>query len=190
MKWVVWSLRAVSLAALTGAVTALGADQPASTTTYRWVDAQGVVHYSDTPQPGAEQLKIHPAQTYSPAPVSGASNRPAAEQNAGGAYQACSVAQPSAEQSFFAPEDVTVSVNLRPVRQAGDQVSVTMDGAPLQPADDSGLRYRISEPDRGAHTLSVTVHNSAGTVVCSSSGVTFYVQRPSLNSPQSPARGH
>src|ERR1017187_7466811 len=26
-------------------------------TTYRWVDAQGVVHYSDTPHPGAQEIE-------------------------------------------------------------------------------------------------------------------------------------
>jgi len=170
-----------------GAVTALGADQPA-TTTYRWVDAQGVVHYSDTPQPGAEKLKIQPAQTYSaPATTEATSPRPV-EQDAGNAYQACSVVQPTADQSFFSPESITVSVDLRPSLRSDDQLSVTMDGAPLQALDESGLHYRISDPERGTHTISVTVHDPSGKVVCSSSGVTFDVQRPSRLSPQSPTR--
>lgn len=190
MNWLVWSLRAVSLAALAGAVTALGADQ-STTTTYRWVDAQGVVHYSDTPQPGAELLKIPPAQTYSAAPASGGANyRPAAEPNAGGAYQSCSVQHPAAEQSFFAPETITVSLNLQPTLRSEDHLSVTLDGTALEPLADSPLHFRISDPDRGTHTLSVTVRDASGNVVCNSPGVTFYVQRPSRLSPQSPTRGH
>ena len=63
-----------SLAAMAGAAVLVGAalptdstaaDSNGGTTTYRWVDAQGVVHYSDTPQPGAETLQIQPAQTFS-----------------------------------------------------------------------------------------------------------------------------
>ncbi len=186
MKCVVWSIRIVSLAALAGAVTALGADQ-SGTTTYRWVDAQGVVHYSDTPQPGAEKLKIQPAQTYSatPAPPQG---RPI-EETAGNVYQSCRVSQPTAEQSFFAPESIPVSLNLQPTLRSEDRLSVTLDGTPLEPLEDSPLHFRISDPDRGAHTLSVTVRDASGAVVCTSPGVTFYVQRPSRLSPQSPTRG-
>ena len=32
--------------------------EPWPTTIYRWVDAQGVVHYSDTPHPGAQNMQI------------------------------------------------------------------------------------------------------------------------------------
>ena len=35
-----------------------------ATTLYRWVDAQGVVHYSDTPHEGAQVIQISGAQTY------------------------------------------------------------------------------------------------------------------------------
>jgi hypothetical protein len=189
MKRVVWSLRVAALAALAGAVTALGADQP-TTTTYRWVDAQGVVHYSDTPQPGAEKLKIPPAQTYSAAPaLNQASSRPGQGTEAN-VYQACGVQQPAAEQSYFSPEEIPVSLNLRPALRSEDRLSVTLDGAALQPLEDSPLHFRIAEPDRGTHTLSVSVHDAAGNVICSSPGVTFYVQRPSRLSPQSPTRSN
>jgi hypothetical protein len=190
MKRAVWSLWAVSLAALSGALAAFGADQ-STTTTYRWVDAQGVVHYSDTPQPGAELLKIHPAQTYSASPTSSQPNGRAVEEKAGAVYQVCSVQHPSAEQSFFAPENITVSLNLQPTLRSEDHVAVTLDGAPLEPLDDSPTHFRISDPDRGAHTLSVSVRDASGSVVCNSPSVTFYVQRPSRLTPQSPTRsGH
>jgi Domain of unknown function (DUF4124) len=53
----------VGLLALGG--MAMAADPGSGATTlYRWVDAQGVVHYSDTPQPGAQKLQIAPAQTF------------------------------------------------------------------------------------------------------------------------------
>ncbi len=45
------------------------ADSPDSTTVYRWVDAQGVVHYSDHASPGAQQLQIHPAPTFHDPPA-------------------------------------------------------------------------------------------------------------------------
>ncbi|HTW75729.1 MAG TPA: DUF4124 domain-containing protein [Steroidobacteraceae bacterium] len=47
-------------------------DSSGSTTVYRWVDAQGVVHYSDRPQPGAQRLQIRPAPTFHAEPVESA----------------------------------------------------------------------------------------------------------------------
>jgi Domain of unknown function (DUF4124) len=191
----VQALSAMVLAALLSSAAAIAADAPdaaGGTTTYRWVDAQGVVHYSDTPQPGAEKLQIQPAQTYQ-APTqgagangaSGASDGPGAD-----SYRACRIVQPTGEQSLFSPDHVPVSLQLDPALHADDQVTVTFDGQPLQPTDESGLRFRIDSPDRGTHTLAATVRDPSGKVVCSSPPLIFYVQRPSLLSPLAPARGH
>jgi hypothetical protein len=172
-----------------GSVALASGSEGSLTTTYRWVDAQGVVHFSDTPQPGAQRVQIAPAQTYqsSTAPATGAA-RPA--ETADDSHRLCSISQPQAEQSFYAPDSVEVAVELNPPLQPGDRVSVTLDGHPLDAKEQAQLSYRIETPDRGAHTLAVSVRDAQGNVVCSSAGVTFYVQRPSLLSPQSPARGH
>src|SRR5579883_3116171 len=45
------------------------ADNGGRTTVYRWVDAQGVVHYSDQPHPNAQKLEISGAQTFSALPL-------------------------------------------------------------------------------------------------------------------------
>lgn len=181
-----------SLVALAITVVAVGSDAP-GTTTYRWVDAQGVVHFSDTPQPGAQQLQIQPAQTYRAPAVAPSAASPTtrpSEPPSRSPYQSCAIVQPETEQSFYAPEDIPVSVRLDPPLRGDDQVSVAFDGQPLMPTDGSTLHYRVTAPDRGEHTLTASVHDAAGQLVCSSSALTFYVQRPSLHSPQSPARSH
>ena len=35
-------------------------------TVYKWVDDDGVVHYSDQPHPNAQKLQVHDVQTYRP----------------------------------------------------------------------------------------------------------------------------
>ena len=191
------SLRLAALTALTAlttlAVLALSAGSAAAQTitTYRWVDAQGVVHYSDTPQPGAQVIQLQSAQTYqAPAPPAGAGAKAATAPNdTDGPYQSCVVVQPAAEASFFNPESVPVSVQLTPELRPGDQLAVTVDGAALSPVSPSRLQYQVSAPLRGAHTLNVAVQDPDGKQVCHST-LTFYVQQPSLLSPTSPARGH
>src|SRR5579862_6160858 len=96
-------------------------------TLYRWVDAQGVVHYSDTPQPGAETLNVPGAQTYhgtqAPAPPSPA----VPPASAAVSYDFCNITQPAADSSLFAPESVAVSVQVSPALHDGDQLTVQVD---------------------------------------------------------------
>jgi hypothetical protein len=180
-----------ALTALTALALSTGSAAAQTITTYRWVDAQGVVHYSDTPQPGAQVIQLQSAQTYqAPAPPAAAAARAAAApKDTDGPYQSCGVVQPAAEASFFAPESVPVSVQLTPELRAGDQIAVTVDGAALSPMSPGRLQYQVSAPLRGAHTVNVAVQDADGKQVCHSSA-TFYVQQPSLLSPTSPARGH
>jgi hypothetical protein len=181
------------LATLVGAAFA-GIALAQTTTTYRWVDAQGVVHYSDTPQPGAQVIQLPLAQTYRAPPPPAAAK--AAATAAPGAYdptspyQFCGIAEPAAEASLFAPETVAIAVQLAPALRDGDQLAVTIDGAALDPLVAGGQQYQLTAPDRGAHTVNATVRDSGGKPVCRSAPVTFYVQRPSVLSPTSPARGH
>ena len=180
---------ATGLALLSGFVSSARADSAGTdgtTTLYRWVDAQGVTHFSDTPQPGAEKIEVSPAQTFASTPTPGSGSAPPPP---AAVYQACDISQPTAEQSFYAPEVVGVSVRLVPDLREGDQLSVTVDGRELQSIEGSVLDFELPMPDRGAHMLQAVVRDAQGHALCSSASITFYVQRPSLLSPQSPTEG-
>lgn len=163
----------------------------ADATLYRWVDDQGVVHYSDTPQPGAEKVHIAAAQTF-PAQAGSASPSSSSSPAAAGQTQSCAITEPAPEQSFYSPESVAVQVDVTPRLQGSTQLVVTLDGAAVQPAQtaEHGYRYQLSNVDRGSHTVTAEVRDGAGHLLCNASPVNFYVQRPSLLSPQSPAKGH
>lgn len=158
-------------------------------TTYRWVDAQGVVHYSDTPHPGAQEIQLTGAQTYHGTPATAppvAAPPPAERANA---YQSCAITQPAPETSLYAPDSVDVSVRVNPALRPGDQLGVLVDGVALQPVGD-GATFQVLQPDRGTHTVSAEVRDAQGTVLCSAAAVTFSVQRPSVNTPASPVKPH
>jgi hypothetical protein len=165
--------------------TAMGT--AALATTYRWVDANGVVHYSDTPGPGAKKIDLPPAQTYRAPPAPKVTTPPAANQPAS-AYQSCVIAQPAADATLFEQEAVTVTANLSPSLRPGDSVTLNFDGMTVMPNAPSSLAFQISPIDRGAHTVSVTVRDGDNKVVCTSTPVTFYVRQPSVLAPQSPLR--
>jgi len=154
---------------------------------YRWVDDQGVVHYSDTPHPGAEQLSISGAQTYhgTPAPPAPAS---APDKTADAPYQSCAITQPAADSDIFAPEAVNIAVQLVPTLRPGDQLGVAVDGQTLAPL--AGGTYQVVQPERGTHTISAEVRGADGAVLCTAAPVSFSVQRPSVFAPQTPVKPH
>jgi hypothetical protein len=172
------------LAALT---LSLGLGSASATTLYRWVDAQGVVHYSDTPQPGAERIQVQSAQTYkAPAPPPNPQTpRPSTRTDQSSGTSQCAIVSPTAEQSFFAPQSVPVTVSVVPELAPGASVQISLDGSPLPGA--GGTQAQIDAPERGVHTVSATVRAADGTVICIASPVSINIQRPSLLSPQSPA---
>jgi hypothetical protein len=175
-------LVALSLLALSG--------WGAAATLYKWVDAQGVVHYSDTPHPGAEVIQVSGAQTYHDPPVPTTPAAAAAPQITNAAYVACSITQPANEAALFAPESVDVSVQSNPALRAGDQLSVQVDGQALAPVSEDGLKFQLQAPDRGTHTVRAQIRGADGSVLCDAPAVSFSVQRPSVNSPASPVKPH
>src|SRR5579863_6787285 len=79
---------------------------------YRWVDENGVVHYSDQPHPNAQKLQVKEVQTFPhSAPGSapaGADTPPAQEKLA--TYQGCAVVQPADQQDFANTDAITIAV--------------------------------------------------------------------------------
>jgi Domain of unknown function (DUF4124) len=157
-------------------------------TVYKWIDENGVVHYSDQPHPNAEKIQVQSAQTYKalPANTAGGGNAPAAPAAAARTYQGCAVVQPTQEQTFADIDSLTVVVQTDPGLRPGDQIFVTYDGQPLNGNSATGGTFTISPLDRGAHTLQAVVRGADGAVLCQTPGVTFYVHQPSIQNPVNP----
>ena len=161
-----------------------------SGTVYKWVDEDGVTHYSDQPHENAQKVQLAAPQTYSaprvPArPVPSASRAQAAP---AAPYQRCAVVEPENEQNFPNASSVSTSVQLEPQPREGDQVLLLLDGQRVPDFPPSGGSYTISPIERGTHSLQAVVQDSRGQVVCQSANVTFSVTLPSVLNPASPVR--
>jgi hypothetical protein len=158
-------------------------------TVYKWVDENGVVHYSDQPHENAQKVELKAPQTYSSpktsAPAQSSRSTPARKSSAP-VYQSCTVSEPANEQAFLNTDTVTAGVTVQPVVRPGDTAVVTLDGSPVPGVPPSGGQFTISPVDRGTHTIQMVVKDSDGTTVCSSAPVTFYVRQPSLQAPTNP----
>ena len=157
-----------------------------SATVYRWVDENGVTHYSDQPHENAEKVHVAAPQTFQapPAPRVPAQNAQPARPSSP-AYQ-CQVVAPANDDTFPNAQSVSTSVQVAPALQNGDQVFLLMDGARVSGFPTQGGSFTISPIDRGQHTLQAVVQDSSGKVLCQSPNVSFTVLQPSVLNPASP----
>jgi hypothetical protein len=165
-------------------------------TIYKWVDADGVTHYTDQPHPGAQKLQLQGAQTYSAAAAQRGSNAAAAAASrrpttpAGPIYSACEVTRPTSEEVFMNASSVPASVHVDPGLRSGDRLSVMLDGAPLPVNTPLDTEFMLSAVVRGTHSLATKIEDATGAVVCQSASVIFHVRQPSVLAPNQANRPH
>jgi hypothetical protein len=166
-----------------------------SATVYKWVDENGVTHYSDQPHENAEKVQVAAPQTYK---ASGQSRRSAGQSQAKqsdsqrqtNAYDSCVVTSPANDETLSNTYSVTTSVQVSPAPHDGDQLVVFFDGKPLPSFPAGGGSFTIADIDRGTHTLQAMVRDPSGKVLCQSSNVSFTVLQPSLLNPANPNFKH
>ncbi len=143
------------------------------------MDEDGVVHYSDQPQPGAERIDLPGANTFSgPRARSSSTDSGDAEerqQEEPAGYQSLSISSPSAEETLWNIEGVlNVTLELSPALQPGHQVRVYFDGSPQIV---NGTSFQIQEVWRGVHNLQAEVLDETGQLMIRSQPNRFYVQQ-------------
>ena len=163
-----------------------------ATTIYKWVDENGVVHYSDQPHENAQKLQVSGAQTFSssaasvPAPNLGSADDSSAQANP---YHGCVIASPQNQQSMPNAQSVFIRVQTDPQPRPGDRVFITMDGQGLNNSEATGLSFNVTPIDRGAHSVQAQVRGPGDQVLCQTPTITFYVQQPNLFSPNANTNG-
>ena len=153
--------------------------------TYRWVDENGVVHYSDRPVEGAQEVTIdyiRPSATPSRPPVYQRRERSeegvAATEPDRPLYESLDIGSPAEEETVWNNQgQLTVSLALQPGLQPGHRVRVFLDGAPT---DASSTTVLLQNVYRGAHTLQAEVIDSNGNMVMRSQPRRFFVQQTSV----------
>jgi hypothetical protein len=153
---------------------------------YKWVDADGVVHYSDQPYPGAEKIYTSSPSTVAAgaAPGSAAGPRQAPKSAAAGlGLTEFSIASPVNDQTFFGDDVIAVHLNLAPGLKPSQSITWHLNGKQLEFPPDA-TSFPLPHLDRGAYTLAATVTDQETSESQSSNSVTFYVRQPSALAPQ------
>lgn len=164
---------------------------PAGAELYRWVDASGMVHYSDTPQEGAEKIELRPTNVIrSPRSStqrtrSGGNSSASDEDREVGApepYVRARIQSPRANETLWnLGGTLSVQVDVNPALQEGHGVVLIYDGRPVneQPAPSSTVT--IDNVYRGEHTVRASIRDEQNNSVFEGPAITFFVQQSTVN---------
>lgn len=166
------------------AVSAVAADM------WRWRDADGVMHYSDRPVPGAERMNMQAPQS---------SGETSSGQNASSAaftaprpdaaapppirYTRCEIQRPANDEVFNAVDTVTVTVALEPGLVEGYRLQMFVNGAEYKDWPAGSTTYSLQNLFRGSYSVSARVVSADGKAACMGPPVSFHIRQPTINSP-------
>ena len=167
-------------------ILALFAADNALAQAYTWTDDNGVVHYSDRPEPGAKRINLPESKIVRAA---ASPSRTATEADSAEAapeqpfrYESLEVVAPSPEETLWNIDGVlSVSLALSPALQPGHQVRIYFDG---EPRVVSGTSFQMEEVYRGVHNIQAEILDEAGEMKIRSLPNRFYVQQTSVVRPR------
>jgi hypothetical protein len=156
---------------------------------YKWTDADGVVHFSDQPVPGAEKLDVGVGSTRTGnmfgeklPPPKAATEKPNPTKPAD--YIQFGLSSPLPDQSFFNDDIVTAHLDLDPALLANHSITWYLDGSALTDQSPEAVTIILKGLPRGTYTVSATVFDAQSQESRNSQIVTFYMREPSALSPQ------
>jgi hypothetical protein len=155
---------------------------------YKWVDKDGIVHYSDQPGSPDAELIPTPGLGYTPPQDAEPPELYQSERRdgppAGPTYRSLRILSPSQDEVFYGG-DVSVSVQLELDRdlRPGDSVVVFLDGQRV--AQSTGLSTTLTDLTRGTHFLRAAVTDERGSAVITSPQVNFHLRQATIATPPS-----
>lgn len=168
------------------AVAVLASFAAGAAVVYKWTDADGVVHFSDQPVPGAEKIVTSGGASngISAGPAAGPVMMSRPRNGPGQAVASLVIESPAKEQVFFNEDVVTVRAHVEPGLQPTQTITWSLNGRPLAGQAPAGLSFALPALARGTYTLGAIVTDTATGGSQTADSVTFYVKQPSELAPQ------
>ena len=165
-----------------------------SATVYYWTDANGVMHFSDTPVAGrtmqTKQIDIANPPAINPNPVPQASdtntqaNQQASDTNTQANQQAViayslSITSPLAEETIRSNEGkISVQSQLSPALPDNEPVNLFLNvDSTRYPCNTAALSCQADNIVRGAHQLKTELVDQSGKILASSESITIYLHQ-------------
>ena len=173
---------------LFGLLTFVGANAAV----FRWVDEDGVVHFSDRPHEGAETVELSEAQTFSAPAVNRqrqtAEEEPESSEEEG--YSGLRIIRPGTDEVLWNTGGVVdVAVVPEPRLQTGHKIHLFLDGQSVGELEGGQGNVQLTDVFRGTHTLRAEIHDANGNGLFQSVAITFTVQQTSVQNSNNPNAG-
>ena len=153
--------------------------QASTTKIYVWRNDDGGLVFSDSPKPGAEEVKLNPKQTIIPSISLETSLLTTKPQVIPDDYQVV-ITQPKNKATI---RDNTGSLiiygTVKPIFKLGFSVQLYLDGQPYQTPKKQSI-FSLRNIDRGEHQIKIKLLNNEGKIIASSEPTTFYMHRTSI----------
>ena len=163
---------------------------------WKWTDANGVVHYSDVPGPGAVRVGVSVDQGSGGDSASSSDAEQGSDASAGSEggegsyvppassiYRSLTIQSPDDQASFFdANAVVNVQIGLEPALAKGDSIYLFLDGKRVTDGGNA-MAYSLSNIVRGEHRLQAIVYDADGVEKIRSAPVTIYMKQPTVIPP-------
>jgi hypothetical protein len=166
---------------------ALAACAASAAVVYKWIDADGVVHYSDQAVPGAEKIYTSSStKSGTVVPLAGAAN-PAAKKPPGPPgleFTQFVITSPAADQTFFGDEVIGVHLALAPGLKPNQIITWHLNGKELSDQGPDATSFVLPRLDRGAYAIAATITDQSTGESLSTGSLSFFVRQPSELSPQ------
>lgn len=157
---------------------------------YSYTDNDGNILYSDSPNQSDAKIIVMPkAGQDESSVVSSSSSLPSspldsvmpivAEQHA---YTDFQIISPKNNETIQNADVIQVNVDVKPTLNDGDKVQLMLDNKPVGSAV-AGTSLSFSLADRGTHQLSAVILDANQQVVKSTTSITIYIHRVTINSP-------
>ena len=152
---------------------------------WKWVDANGVTHYSDQPIPGAIKIEVRAGNISEARSAQPPSNAPGSDsQDGAGAYRTVEIVRPTNDQSIInTGGEVAVEIRIAPPVEGTHRLNLYLDGNLVTGFPRNAAVYALTAVPRGTHTLTAVVADASGNTIQEAPPVTFHVRQESIAQP-------
>ncbi len=147
---------------------------------YVWRNEKGELVYSDTPRPGAEEVKTKPGNVIKSSTTLDTQVLDIESKKISEEYQVV-INHPKDNTTIRDNTgSVYISGSIKPIFKRGLRIQLILDDKPhLKPQTQP--MFSLRNIDRGEHQIKMQLLNKKGKVIALSKAITFYMHRASVN---------
>jgi len=147
-----------------------------STKIYVWRNEEGVLVFSDSPRPGAEEVDVPDANIMKSGDTSVLDIKPQEIDN----NYVVEITQPQDNATVRDNRgSVHVTGIIKPIFKRGLRIQLNIDGKPYEKPQ-THTRFALRNIERGEHQIKMDLLDQKGKVIASSEPITFYMHRASV----------